>query len=613
MPITILPRDVAEKIAAGEVIERPFSVVKELVDNALDADASRITIEILNRGLSLIRVTDDGKGMTRDELALSIVRHATSKITTMDDLDTLSTMGFRGEALPSIGCIASLEMCSRKADEPFGTRLITKGGAAPVIETAGAPYGTQVVVHDLFYNVPARKKFLRSAATEHAAICEIVETLALAFPQVAFTLTIDGKERLSLAQATNRGERIRALFGKDMSEKIIPISIGNDCIKLSGFISQPDAWEHKRTKHFVFINNRPITSRVVIGAVNEAYKEFLVKDRFPIVFLFLEMSGTLFDVNVHPRKIEVKFLNEPGLFSFLRQGLTTTLSQYKHATSPASSSTFNSQLSSNQRLNEPETSYNTPLFHHGQHTDHPSATVMHNLSNLYTPSRANDTAEEKQNIPTDAAPTQQATIVSFIEHDTTREPDIMALAWLANKFILAHNTRNDLIVIDQHAAHERILYEQFKKRLASHEHIESQGLLIPTVIELPAHTAEVLRSHLETLTRFGFFIEESGKNIFSTHALPSMIVPGKEKALLFSLVEKLANEDTPSLTGEMEDTIIKLACSYAYKANQKLSLEEMKQLIADLMRCDNPYHCPHGRPTVITIPSSELDKRFARR
>ena len=357
MPIKILDIDTSEKIAAGEVVERPFCAVKELVENSIDAGATRINIEIKDKGVELIKITDNGSGMSKEDLNLCILRHATSKIKNIDDLEKINTMGFRGEALAAISRVSKIQISSKQALNEQGYKLISEGGSEPKILPVGMNDGTQIIIQDLFYNTPARKKFLKSKQSEYSAIISNIENTALAYPKISFKLTIDGRERLNLHQVNSKIDRINDVFGMELTKNLLPLNFDNGSLKLTGFISSPEFIEKKRNKHFLFVNKRVVISKVAIAATNDAYKEYIVKGRYPVVFLFLELDGKFFDVNVHPRKIDIKFVNERAIFTMIREATSLTLRNIRHPEREALSRSKGSVLSfSAQRAGNPEKS-----------------------------------------------------------------------------------------------------------------------------------------------------------------------------------------------------------------------------------------------------------------
>jgi DNA mismatch repair protein MutL len=605
MKIKLLSKDVAEKIAAGEVIERPASVVKELVENSIDAGADRITVEINNMGVDLIKITDNGIGMNKEDLKLSILRYATSKLNDIDDLEKIYTFGFRGEALPSIARVSKLEVITREKNNNLGYKLSVIGGENEKIEEFGASLGTQIIVKDLFYNTPARKKFLKSKITEYAYIYQIMESIVIAFPDISLTLILDGKEKLNLNKSKDKLEHISLLFGKNYKDQLLELNYKNSFVKVSGYISKPDFTEKRKNNQYVFINNRPIISKLIFGAITEGYREYLMKNNYPIVFLFLEMDPSYFDVNVHPRKLEVKFFNEQGLFSLIVSAIRQTILESK-----------------NKKYVLPKKEIYETNFNRSNNSE--KKAIRENLEILY---KKNDTSNFDVETRFIASPSQQINRENnntklenkqeeSIQYDFDKDivvTDISALAWLPDKYILAERQNRNLVVIDQHAAHERVLYETLKEKYKTSA-IESQGLLIPSMLDIPPHKAEILKSSLAKLEKLGFIIEEFGINSFAIKSVPSIISVGSEKELVIEIVSKLLENENKNvaLSEEILDKIIMLSCKYAIKSKDKMSQIEMQKLIKDLFKCKNPYHCPHGRPVLITISEEELDKRFGR-
>jgi DNA mismatch repair protein MutL len=637
--IKILDIDTIEKIAAGEVVERPYCAVKELIENSIDANSTNILIEILDKGTSLIKITDNGDGMTEEDLSLCIKRHATSKINIIEDLEKIKTLGFRGEALAAISRISKTEIITRQKDFDYGFSLYAEGGENIEIKKTGSGIGTQIIIKDLFYNVPARKKFLKSNASEYSQIISIVEKLALAHHNISFKLLIDEKVKLNLIKTSDKVDRIRDIFGKDVAENLIPFEYQNNFFKIYGWTSNSQYFEKSRNNYYSFVNDRNIVSKVIIGAVNEAYKENIVKSRYPISFIFLEMSGEFFDVNVHPQKTEIKFLNEPSIFSIVRETVFFALKnkdsekvlninkndnviEEKNIETKIEENIekqdFNLDTKKEKRIFSEIKNLNKKNYDTRQSTrvfvPNPEDKKKY-IENWQKMISVFDKVDLKKSEKLDL--NQVKIDVDEKEKNLFQdeEIDLKVIGWFPSKYILASNKNFELVIIDQHAAHERINYEILKKDFEQ-KRIEVQGLLISEIFELPNSKKEFL-ADLENLNKFeafGFFIELFGKDSLKINAVPSIIEQGKEvqtvKEILENLVENMESKDLYSQ--EIIDKIIMISCKNSIKANQKLSILEMETLIKRLMKTENPYHCPHGRPTIVSISQKEIDKKFAR-
>ncbi|MCP4482276.1 MAG: DNA mismatch repair endonuclease MutL [bacterium] len=616
--IQLLTQDVSEKIAAGEVVDRPYCAVKELIENSIDAEATRITIDIKDRGVELIKITDNGWGMPKEDLEICTLRHATSKIIQIDDLEKIDTMGFRGEALAAISRVSKTEIKTKQTDSDLGYSLITEGGSKPVIKPTGMSNGTQIIIKDLFYNTPARKKFLKSKQSEYSSIISNVENIALAHPTIGFKLIIDDKEKLNLHQIDTHLDRIKSIFKDELAENLIPLDLDNGTIKIHGFISSPTYINKKRNNYFFFVNNRIVISKLIIAAVNNAYSEHLVKGRYPIAFIFAELKGEFFDINVHPRKIDVKFVNEQAIFTSIRQATRLTL-QNAHALSLPSENARNN-IADIEKIDKIKKTNNTPQdknnFFANFKTLHNIAptTKLQNTRMLSTynkefsqATKNFDFSEKTPHLPSSPSSTQPKSYQKF----SGEINNINIIGRLPTKYILAYNSKNDFILIDQHAAHERINYEQLKNDFLNKQ-IEIQGLLIPEIVTLNSGVLEIAEANLEKFEKFGFLIEKFGNDSLKITAVPSIIEKGHEKSSFLEMLSEINPEVDIIKNKEIIDKIIMTACKNSVKAGQKLSIAEMDHLIKNLFKCKNPYHCPHGRPTIITMTQTEIDKKFSR-
>jgi DNA mismatch repair protein MutL len=678
--IKLLSEQVANQIAAGEVVERPASVVKELVENSLDADAKKITVEIGAGGRSLIRVTDDGFGMSRDDALLCLERHATSKILRAEDLASIATMGFRGEAVPSIASVSRFTLTTRERESvlPEGTQIIINGGTIAEVKAAGSAPGTSVEVRQLFFNVPARRKFLRTEETEAAHIQHYLTLAALAFPEVAFTFVKDGRNVWQLP-AVKSGvatssriealrERLRALLGDEkllsvnfsasLDENVRPeeaeisfetalpgkseIRNPKSEIRIWGLIGSPGVSRATRESQFIFVNRRPVENRGVNYALIEGYHNSLMKGRFPVCCLLLEMDPATVDVNIHPAKREVKFHREFEIRKFTAQAIKETLLAF-HTEPPElkrggglpresfvkqslTPELPGSSTASPHQISAPEIS--APALPNFPEKFKPASVVPAQIPSAAqtlkmgfsspSPAKADPAtnAVEAQsaigNRQSQIDPSPQSAIRNPQSPTPLLNVPLRLLGVVGKLYVLLESDRG-LVLLDQHAAHERILYEQMLNRIESGGVAPSQKLLLPETIELPPRDAQFLREQLAVLTRLGVGLGEFGERTFLLDALPPFVKVGDARRFVIDLVDELkAAGRTVNLARLGEHTIAKTVCRHAVKANDPLAGKELEKLVEDLRRCAMPYTCPHGRPTLIEMNYRELEKKFGR-
>ncbi|MGA9453422.1 MAG: DNA mismatch repair endonuclease MutL [Verrucomicrobiia bacterium] len=683
--IKLLPEQVANQIAAGEVIERPASVVKELVENALDAGAGKVAVEIQAGGRSLIRVTDDGTGMSRDDALLCLERHATSKIQRAEDLAAIATMGFRGEALPSIASVSRFTLTTRERDgrSPEGTQVVVNGGKIAEVKAAGSATGTNVEVRQLFFNLPARRKFLRTEETEAAHVQHYLTLAALAFPEVAFTFQKEGRfvwqlpAQKSGAATSSRlealRERLRALLG---DEKLLPVNFlaalddpfkseetdifetaspenselrtanspppvaellrRTGELRIWGFIGAPGVSRATRESQHLFVNRRPVENRGLNYALLEGYHTTLMKGRYPVCCLFLEIDPAAVDVNIHPAKREVKFHRELEIRKFTAQAMRETLLAF-HSELPKPTAGFNAEMqkTQGQKPGRPEIVQSKPA---------PETSALPNF-----PEKLKPALVEPPKVPTQPAPlkkgyspsaaaaapaTSEPQTPSPILHPPSSPPppavptpDLrppssgptpllnvpLRLIGVIGKLYVVLESDRGLVLLDQHAAHERILFEQMLNRIEQSGSAPSQKLLLPETIELAARDANFLREQLPVLTRLGVGLSEFGERTFLLDTLPPFVKVTDPRRFVLDLVDELkAAGREVNLARLGEHTIAKTVCRHAVKANDPLGGRELEKLVEDLRHCAMPYTCPHGRPTLIEMNYRELEKKFGR-
>jgi len=583
MPIRILPSGLIDQIAAGEVVERPASVVKELVENALDAGARRIEADVEAGGLRLIRVRDDGSGIPAAELPLAIQRHATSKIASLDDLETVGTLGFRGEALPSIASVARLRITSRTADAPAGCEIGVDGGEAGEPRAAAHPVGTTVEVRDLFYNVPARRRFVRSEATEFGHIAGTVERLALAAPRVAFRLRHNGREILDLPAAVDEAAvaaRVARIVGAEFVARALKVEQQVGPLRLSGWLGLPTAARSLTDLLFCFVNGRAVRDRLLAGAVRLGYRDVLYQGRHPVYVLHLALDARLVDVNAHPAKTEVRFRDPRAVHDAVFRAVERALA----ATRP------DAAVPAAARLDLPAAGHASPAPGPGR--------VAAELELWRTASAA-------------ALPAATPGAAAVAEPPVLAQPLGQALAQLHGLYILAQNA-GGLIVVDMHAAHERVLYEALKAQYATATPA-AQWLLEPLVVPLPEHEIDILLEAQADLEKVGFELERLAPGELVLRRVPAVLASGEIAPLLAQLARDLAGgHGTHHLEGAAHRVLGTLACRAAIHAHRRLTLPEMDTLLRQMEQTERASQCNHGRPTWTRVSLAELDQLFLR-
>ncbi len=578
MPIHILPDEVASQIAAGEVVERPASVVKELMENAIDAGATKISIQIEEAGKRLIEVSDDGAGIEYDQLALAVARHSTSKLQIASDLFHIHTLGFRGEALASIGSVARLVITSHDPREQQGGRVLVDGGKIHATEMVGVPPGTVVRVMDLFYNTPARLKFLKKDQTEKQQIETMITRYALAYPDIAFKLIVDGKNILQTSGNGNRREILAQLYGVDLSQQMLEVVFDADGIRLTGYISPTSITRSNRKEIIFFVNGRWIQDIALSTALIKAYQSYLMVGRYPVTFLSITLDPEEVDVNVHPAKAEVRFKQPDLLFTTIQRAVRRALLAYSPVPqmNPGGWQRATTDFSSGSAWQNPGLDWGKP-----------------------TPAESGpDSGNVEEMTPQNGITTGSETI-----------PLLRVIGQIGAVYLVAEGP-DGLYLIDQHAAHERILFEKFTGKDAK---IESQNLLEPQLVQLDASSSRLVAKNLPALVNFGFGIEEFGTNLFRITAIPALFMGKDPSTAIRCLVEDFEEDETP-LKGFEEARLIARICKrMAVKGGQVLSHEEQVALLRDLESCSAPRTCPHGRPTMIHLSVDLLERQFGRR
>jgi DNA mismatch repair protein MutL len=604
--IIILPDSLASKIAAGEVVQRPESVVKELLENAVDANATKIELIIKQAGKSLIQVCDDGSGMTEEEVLLCIHKHATSKISSMEDLESIKTLGFRGEALSSIASVCQLEIRTETRDSEIGTLLKIESENELITEKISASKGTCIAVKNIFYNIPARRKFLKSDSTELKHIIDTFNRIALAHPEIAFKFYNAENQVFDYTSATLE-ERIEQIFADNMMEALIPVSQETDYLTLKGFIGKPSIFKKSRGEQYLLLNKRFVINKNINHAVFTAFENILEKGDYPFFILFLTIDPKKVDVNIHPSKLEVKFDDEKDIYNFVLSVVRKSISS--HDLVPTMS--FENETPQGEKLSfNPFTSVKQNDF-----SDRP------NFSQREPRERTAVTDEDidlvfsslTKNIRTGEGSNYESVGNKFdkqIEHSASTEIETTFLIQLHNKYILSQ-IKSGLMIIDQHVAHERILYEKVLSRLDANMPF-TQQLLFPIKIQFDVASYEILKELDLMVTKIGFKLKYFPKSYILIEGVPDDIKNGSEEKILREFISEYVNNQIERQLEEKDNIAKSYSCKAAIKAGDKLSEKEMRLLIDQLFATSMPYVCPHGRPVVIKISLEEFDRRFGR-
>ena len=616
---------VASQVAAGEVVERPASVVKELVENSLDAGAGTVEIVIARGGIALVRVVDDGHGMDRDDALLCLERHATSKIHSGADLAAIATLGFRGEAMPSIASVSRFRLATREPGALAGTEILVNGGKIETVRDCGDAPGTSVEARALFFNLPARRKFLRSEATEAAHVEAQLHLLAIAHPAVRFVYVRDGRTIFQLPAVRRLLDRIRDLAGSEAADELTPVGTGPppgvNGLQITGFIGKAGVSRSNRSSQRVFINGRAVENGVANQALREGYHTALMKGRYPVAYLFLQMDPAAVDVNVHPAKREVRF-REPGS---VREALVATVRRTLEAGRADWSRSFHQPPLPEQPPAAPGVAKgpSTTVADRSTPAFIPTATPVFRTPDFSTPDLSLVVPAPLLTPPVAANPPSSATaptpVVSAKNDEVptpkpkgTQADSFKVLGVLGKLYVLMENA-SGLVLVDQHAAHERILFEELRRRLEAQEVI-SQKLLLPLTLQLSPKDADWLRQNLEGLQRMGIGLEDFGAGAFKLDALPPFLASDEPLALVREIIDALQAAGSGASRLRLgEDMIAKTVCRHAVKANDVLRERELVKLLEDLLACELPYCCPHGRPTMIQMSYGELERKFGRR
>lgn len=653
-PITI------DKIAAGEVIERPASVVKELVENAIDAGATAIVVEIKEGGISFMRITDNGCGIDREDVRSAFLRHSTSKIRSVDDLVHIGSLGFRGEALSSISAVAQVELITKTKDQTFGTLYRIAGGKEEDLEDTGAPDGTTFIIRQLFYNTPARRKFLKTPMTEASHVGDLMTRLALSHPHISFQFINNGQSKLHTSGNGKLKDVIYHIYGREIAANLLKAEYESPGLKITGFLGKPIISRGNRNFENYFINGRYAKNSIIARAIEDAYKDFTMQHKYPFVVLHMEIDGEHVDVNVHPTKMELRFNNQQevynAIYTTVEQGLhEKELIPHVEMPEPKINTnapqTAQEPIQSMQQMAErPDTRPAKAVIPPPRERDleyfmnkmkervmaehmkeeqekiavkseiesRPQKQQIVKTPDSQVPSIENSeigssVQEEKTPYMPDTDSGSPKQMELFEDHLLTREAmqkykvvgQVFETYWLVEY-------DNSLYIIDQHAAHERVLYEKTLRSMKTRE-FTSQMISPPIVLNLSMQEAELLNTYMDQFTRIGFEIEEFGQDSYAVRAVPDNLFSIAKKDLLIQMLDSLSDEITRNQSPDLiDEKIASMSCKAAVKGNMKLSVQEVDTLIGELLSLDNPYHCPHGRPTIIAMTKRELEKKFKR-
>ena len=646
--IAVLDQNTIDKIAAGEVVERPASVVKELVENAVDAGATAITVEIKEGGISFIRVTDNGGGIEKEQVPLAFLRHATSKIEKVEDLLQISSLGFRGEALSSISAVSQMEVITKTPEALTGVHYVIEGGREKALEEVGAPNGTTMLVRNLFFNTPARGKFLKTAMTETGYVSGYMEQLALSHQDISFKYMVNGQTKLHTSGNSNLKDVIYGIYGRDITRELVPVAFEKPGISIEGFIGKPVIARGNRNFENYYINGRYVKSKILMKAIEEAYKPYMMQHKYPFVCLHYDIEGEEIDVNVHPTKMEVRFQNQGAVYNATYDMITAALShremipevELEKRTEPKQEKTappepfetgYKQQAKKwESSIKEAKTPYvAADLKPAIQKPSIPVPSVPQTGLQPAMAEPARKAATVKSELPGSVRPQTEVHTPTVSEKPSVspEKPVQMELfddRLLSKKARLHHRIigqlfetywlveyDNKFYIIDQHAAHEKVLYERFMKEFANRE-IVTQMVSPPQVISLNLQEYLLLKTHMELFKRFGFEISEFGGREYSIHGVPANLYGISVQNFFVELLDSLENENARQPLDILTGRIATAACKAAVKGNNTLSVQEADKLIDELLGLDNPYHCPHGRPTIISMTKYELEKKFKR-
>lgn len=660
--IQVLDQVTIDKIAAGEVIERPASIVKELVENAIDAGATHVTIEIEEGGISLIRITDDGSGIMKEDIRNAFLRHSTSKIRNVEDLLHITSLGFRGEALSSIAAVTKVEVITKTKEAILGTRYVIEGGQELSLDEAGSSDGTTFIIRQLFYNVPARRKFLKTAMTEAGHVQDLLIRLALSHPEVAFRFLNNNQEKLRTSGSGKLKDVIYNIYGRDVASNLLELDYRQGGIHITGYLGKPLITRGNRNFETFFVNGRYVKSTMISRAVEDAYKDFMMQHKFPFVVLHFQVDTETVDVNVHPTKMELRFQNQQEVYKTVFEAIHRQLLEPELIPQVEVPEPLTSPVQEKKKTPSPDLKLvrraipsdskeaavsiaTTPIDSAAQTVPEPVKEEPHNEDYFIRKMRErvmsyhnrNSSAEVKDQKKIFRPKEQKKRIQTSVREATTykvNETPVVQKPEQLNLFeekLLKREVRaeyrligqvfdtywlvqfqDNLYIIDQHAAHERVLYERTLKEMKNRE-FTSQYLSPPIILTLSMQEAELLKTHKERFERIGFEIEPFGGEEYAIRAVPANLFSIAKKELFMEMLDNLADGLSTNMTPDIiDEKVASMSCKAAVKGNNRLSAQEVDALIGELLELENPYHCPHGRPTIIAMSKKELEKKFKR-
>lgn len=636
--IQVLDQVTIDKIAAGEVVERPASVVKELVENAIDAKAAAVTVEVKEGGISFMRIADNGCGIDREDVPGAFLRHSTSKIRNAEDLEHISSLGFRGEALSSIAAVSQVELITKTPEDSFGTRYMISGGKEEGMEDIGAPDGTTFLVRQLFYNVPARRKFLKTAMTEAGHVSDLMTRMALSHPHISFQFINNGQSKLHTSGNGNLRDVIYHIYGREIAANLINVTYEKNGIRITGYIGAPLISRGNRNFETYFINGRYVKSSIIYKAIEDAYKDFTMQHKYPFTVLHIEVVGEDVDVNVHPTKMEVRFHNQQMIYNSIYEAVDQALhekelipevtidvpkaepkAQAKPEPKAQPKEVIQPEVNNSVKVQPEKASGERDLDYFMEqmkkrvmsyHQQNSSAEVK-GKSDIFKPQVQVDRVKEVAASYRAKQSPEQMTLFDGKLLDKEKRANYKIIGQVFATYWLVEFD-NSLYIIDQHAAHERVLYEKTLREMKTRE-FTSQMISPPVILNLTMQEAQLLRTYMDQFTRIGFEFEEFGQDSYAVRSVPANLFSIAKKELLMEMIDSLSEEVHRRQSSELlDEKIASMSCKAAVKGNMRLSAQEVDALIGELLKLDNPYHCPHGRPTIISMSKRELEKKFKR-
>ncbi len=595
MNIIKLDQNTINHIAAGEVIDRPSSIVKELVENSIDANATNISIEIKDGGISLIRITDNGDGIEEDDIKIAFERHSTSKIKDAVDLAKVSSLGFRGEALSSIAAVCQVELITKTKDSMTGFRYRIEGDEEKAVEEVGAPDGTTFVVRNIFFNTPARRKFLKTVSTESGYISEIIEKIALSHPEISFTFINNGKTRIYTPGNGDLKDTIYAIYGKEITDNLVEVNYKDKNIEMTGFLGKAIISKGNRSNENYFINGRYIKSDIISKAIEEGYKFILMQHKYPFTVVNFNIDNKYIDVNVHPSKMELRFCNAPEIYPVIVETVKGALTEKENIIDAKIDDEKQEEVKIHRKPEPFETKRN-------------KVEVKEEIE----PEKINNVPKPKKTYE-DIKPQKQEEVHEQMTYDFLSEearPKHKIIGQVFETYWIVEY-EDEMFIIDQHAAHEKVNFERLMKRFENND-ISSQTLTQPIILNLSMKDANIVEQYLDNFNEIGFVIEPFQGTDFAVRAVPSELYTLDSEDVLMDIIDSFTAEIGSMVPNIITEKIMSMSCKAAIKGNTKISFAEADALIDELLRCENPYNCPHGRPTIIKMSKEELEKKFKR-